>query len=80
LAQARALADDAGAGPSLILIDEAAAHLDSVRRAALFDELLVNPGQAWLTGTDQNLFEAFGARAQHFEVRDGAVYAASSSL
>ena len=75
LAQARALADDPGAGPSLILIDEAAAHLDSVRRAALFDELLANPGQAWLTGTDENLFEAFGARAQRFEVRDGHVSA-----
>lgn len=75
LAQARALADDAGAGASLILIDEAAAHLDAVRRAALFDELLANPGQAWLTGTDQNLFDAFGARAQMFEVRDGAVSA-----
>ncbi len=75
LAQARALADDVGAGPSLILIDEAAAHLDSVRRAALFDELLANPGQAWLTGTDQSLFEAFGSRAQIFEVRDGAVLA-----
>ncbi len=76
LAQARALAEDPGAGPSLILIDEAAAHLDAVRRAALFDELLANPGQAWLTGTDENLFEAFGDRAQVFEVREGAVRAA----
>lgn len=76
LAQARALANDPGAGPSLILIDEAAAHLDSVRRAALFDELLANAGQAWLTGTDQSLFEAFGDRAQMFEVRDGKVHAA----
>lgn len=76
LAQARALAGDPGAGASLILIDEAAAHLDSVRRAALFDELLANAGQAWLTGTDQNLFEAFGDRAQMFEVRDGQVYRA----
>jgi len=76
LAQARALAGDPGAGPSLILIDEAAAHLDGVRRAALFDELLANTGQAWLTGTDQNLFEAFGDRAQMFEVRDGKVSAA----
>ena len=73
LAQARALASDPGAGPSLILVDEAAAHLDSVRRAALFEELLANPGQAWLTGTDENLFEAFGNRAQMLEVRDGAV-------
>lgn len=73
LAQARALAGDPGAGPSLILIDEAAAHLDGVRRAALFDELLANAGQAWLTGTDESLFEAFGDRAQRFEVRDGKV-------
>jgi DNA replication and repair protein RecF len=76
LAQARALADDPGAGPALILIDEAAAHLDAPRRAALFDELLVNAGQAWLTGTDESLFEAFGRRAQYFEVRDGQVSAA----
>lgn len=76
LAQARALSNDPGAGASLILIDEAAAHLDGIRRAALFDELLANPGQAWLTGTDENLFEAFGARAQRFEVRDGQVHAA----
>lgn len=76
LAQARALAGDPGAGASLILIDEAAAHLDAVRRAALFDELLANEGQAWLTGTDQNLFEAFGDRAQMFEVRDGQVCSA----
>src|SRR5690606_15330934 len=73
LAQARALAGDPGAGPSLILIDEAAAHLDDVRRAALFDELLANPGQAWLTGTDRGLFEAFNDRAQLFEVREGRV-------
>ncbi len=78
LAQARALAQDAGAGPALILVDEAAAHLDSLRRAALFDELLANPGQAWLTGTDANLFEAFGDRAQMFEVREGKVHHASA--
>src|SRR5262249_28050847 len=76
LAQARALEDDAGAGPALLLVDEAAAHLDAERRAALFDELLANAGQAWLPGTDANLFEAFGTRAQMLEVRDGQVSAA----
>ncbi len=69
LAHARALADDGA--PSLILIDEAAAHLDAARRAALFEELLAGAGQAWLSGTDANLFEAFGARAQRIEVSDG---------
>src|SRR5262245_58339899 len=76
LAQARALSNDPGAGASLILIDEAAAHLDGIRRAALFDELLANPGQAWLTGTDESLFEAFGERAQRYEVREGKVRSA----
>jgi DNA replication and repair protein RecF len=71
LAQARALADDPGAGPAMLLIDEAAAHLDADRRAALFDELLALPSQSWLTGTDANLFEAFGGRAQMIEVREG---------
>ncbi len=75
LAQARALSADPGAGPALILIDEAGAHLDAARRAALFDELLAQDGQAWLTGTEEQLFDAFGARAQFFEVREGLVRA-----
>jgi DNA replication and repair protein RecF len=69
LANARALTEIEGeARPPLILLDEAAAHLDASRRAALFDALLTLPGQAWLTGTDANLFEAFGDRAQRFGV------------
>jgi DNA replication and repair protein RecF len=68
LASARALSDD-GDGPSpLILLDEAAAHLDRERRAALFDELISLGGQAWLTGTEEFLFEAFGDRAQRVEI------------
>lgn len=68
LASARALCDD-GDGPSpLILLDEAAAHLDRDRRAALFDELISLGGQAWLTGTEEFLFEAFGDRAQCVEI------------
>jgi DNA replication and repair protein RecF len=38
--------------------------------------LVANPGQAWLTGTDESLFDAFAERAQRFEVRDGQVSAA----
>ncbi len=68
LASARALSED-GDGPSpLILLDEAAAHLDRDRRAALFEELLSLGGQAWLTGTEAFLFEAFGDKAQLVEV------------
>lgn len=73
LASAAALARD-GEGPSpILLLDEAAAHLDADRRAALFDELCALGGQAWLTGTERFLFEAFGDRAQLFEVREGSV-------
>lgn len=68
LASARALSrDDEGPSP-LILLDEAAAHLDKDRRAALFEELLEIGGQAWLTGTEAFLFEAFGDRAQRIEI------------
>jgi len=71
LASASALRAD-GTGPSpLLLLDEAAAHLDADRRAALFDELSALGGQAWLTGTEAFLFEAFGDRAQKVRVEEG---------
>jgi DNA replication and repair protein RecF len=71
LASATALSAG-GSGPSpLLLLDEAAAHLDPDRRAALFDELSALGGQAWLTGTEAFLFEAFGDRAQRIGVDEG---------
>lgn len=68
LANAQALFGRDFAPDPLLLLDEAAAHLDSDRRAALYDELAALGGQAWLTGTDRSLFDAFGSRAQRFEV------------
>ena len=73
LANAQALFERDFAPSPLLLLDEAAAHLDSDRRAALYDELTALGGQAWLTGTDRSLFDAFGDRAQRFEVADGIV-------
>lgn len=73
LANAQALFGRDFAPNPLLLLDEAAAHLDSDRRAALYDELAALGGQAWLTGTDRNLFDAFGDRAQRFAVSDGQV-------
>jgi DNA replication and repair protein RecF len=73
LANAQALFERDFAPSPLLLLDEAAAHLDSDRRAALYDELAALGGQAWLTGTDRSLFDAFGDRAQRFEVSDGIV-------
>jgi len=73
LANAQALFERDFAPSPLLLLDEAAAHLDSDRRAALYDELAALGGQAWLTGTDRSLFDAFGDRAQRFEVAEGTV-------
>lgn len=44
----------------LILLDEVAAHLDPVRRAALFERLRATGGQVWMTGTEPSLFEGMG--------------------
>lgn len=71
LASAQALSSGMDAPAPLLLLDEAAAHLDADRRAALFDELSALSGQSWLTGTEAFLFEAFGARAQHVEITEG---------
>ena len=69
LANARALADDFGA-PPILLLDEVAAHLDADRRAALYDEICILGAQAWMTGTGAELFEALGDRAQYAEVSE----------
>lgn len=73
LANARLLA--ARGRQPLLLLDEVAAHLDEVRRAALFDEIVGLGLQAFMTGTDPSLFEAFGPRAQHLRVEGGQIHA-----
>lgn len=69
LANARALAADLGAAP-ILLLDEVAAHLDSARRAALYDEICALGAQALMTGTEAALFDSLGNRAQTFIVSD----------
>lgn len=69
LANARALAEDFGA-PPILLLDEVAAHLDAARRAALYDEICALGAQAVMTGTGAELFTALGDRAQAFEVKE----------
>lgn len=69
LANARALAGEAGA-PPILLLDEVAAHLDADRRAALYDEISTLGAQAWMTGTGPELFAELGQRAQHIEVTE----------
>jgi DNA replication and repair protein RecF len=58
-------------GAPILLLDEIAAHLDATRRAALAEEILALGAQAWMTGTDLSLFEAFGSQAQTFVVGGG---------
>jgi DNA replication and repair protein RecF len=79
LAAARLLKLQRGAAP-LLLLDEIAAHLDAERRAALFDEIEALGAQAWMTGTDAELFAALGGRAAFFNVADGTVRAAPQPL
>ena len=72
LAAARLQAAERGAAP-LLLFDEVAAHLDAGRRAALFEEICALGAQAWLTGTEPDLFAPLDGRAQFFQVQDGAL-------
>lgn len=69
LANARALSARFGA-PPVLLLDEVAAHLDSGRRAALYDEICTLGAQAWMTGTGAELFDTLGGRAQFLEVTE----------
>jgi DNA replication and repair protein RecF len=71
LSNARALAQDFGA-PPLLLLDEVAAHLDATRRAALYDEITALGAQAWMTGTGPDLFTGLRDRAQYLEVTEEA--------
>lgn len=59
----------------LLLLDDITAHLDGVRRQALFDELLSLGVQAWLTGTDIAHFAGLVSQAQHFSIEGGIVTA-----
>jgi DNA replication and repair protein RecF len=57
----------------ILLLDEVAAHLDPRRRAELFAALLDLGAQAWLTGTDADLFAPLRRAAQEFHVVNGAL-------
>lgn len=72
LANARLQSSDRGIVP-LLLLDEAAAHLDASRRRALVNEILELGAQAWLSGTDEALFSEFNDSAQYVRISDGTV-------
>ncbi|MBI1203941.1 MAG: DNA replication/repair protein RecF [Rhodopseudomonas sp.] len=72
LAHSSLIKDMTGTAP-IILLDEVVAHLDPMRRAALYDALAALGAQVWMTGADPAAFGDFLDRAQVFEVNAGAV-------
>ena len=57
----------------LLLLDEIAAHLDAKRRSSLFQIIMEMGAQAWITGTEKELFDLFAGNAQHFSIESGEV-------
>ena len=56
--------------PPILLLDEIVAHLDAVRRAALFEEVLALGAQAWMTGTELSMFAPLSGHADIFDVAE----------
>ncbi len=63
----------AGGRPGLLLLDEVAAHLDPLRRAALFERLRNGNSQVWLTGTELAPFEEIVGDAAVWRVAGGVI-------
>lgn len=59
--------------PGVLLLDEVAAHLDPVRRAALFARLRAGEAQVWLTGTERAPFAEIEGEAAVWRVSGGTV-------
>lgn len=57
--------------PGVLLLDEVAAHLDPLRRGALFERLRAGAAQVWLTGTELAPFEALADEAAVWRVSEG---------
>jgi DNA replication and repair protein RecF len=70
LAHARLVRQMSGMAP-IVLLDEVAAHLDPLRRAALYGQLAGLGGQIWMTGTDRVLFEGLSADAMTIKADHG---------
>jgi DNA replication and repair protein RecF len=62
-----------GPRPRLLLLDEIAAHLDPLRRAALYERLAASGAQVWMTGTELAPFDGIGGGAAVWRVADGGV-------
>jgi DNA replication and repair protein RecF len=72
LAHADGVAEQRGERP-ILLLDEVAAHLDPLRRAALFDRLDAAGGQVWMTGTEPAAFTDASPNATRLHVGSGGL-------
>lgn len=74
LAHSRLLeGDTASDRPRVLLLDEVAAHLDPIRREALFERLREGRAQVWLTGTERAPFAAIEGEMGVWVVKGGEV-------
>ena len=73
LAHAKAVKEARRGLAPLLLLDEIAAHLDEPRRAALFAEIERLGAQAWMTGTDREVFGPLQEKAEFLNVAEGAI-------
>src|SRR6202161_4404110 len=72
LAHTNLVAEMTGITP-LLLLDEVVAHLDPLRRAALFGELAKLGAQVWMTGADPAAFTDVGVSGEIFDVENGRI-------
>ena len=57
--------------PGVLLFDEEAAHIDPLRREALFDRLRETGAQVWMTGTELAPFAAIEGEAAIWQISGG---------
>jgi DNA replication and repair protein RecF len=72
LAQTEAIRAVTGSAP-VLLLDEIAAHLDKTRRSALFSHLDDLKVQAWMTGTEPELFDGASPSTVVYHVENGTL-------
>ncbi len=62
---------DNGQRPRVLLLDEIAAHLDPLRREALYARLAATGAQVWMTGTEPATFADLPIPASYWHVAEG---------
>jgi DNA replication and repair protein RecF len=72
LAQTKCQTFDRGFAP-ILLLDEVAAHLDDIKREALWEKIRGLGLQAWITSTDEKLLESLRGYARFLRVEGGRI-------